>query len=113
MSNVRWSLALFAGFVAACGSPGTALAPSGEPLGEAANLTVRPVFTIAALLLEPTELRGLVAQPYSVVRSESGEQRIRQVLTSAMAVKRFGSRVRWTVLCDSLPRAASRLRVVT
>jgi len=83
MSNVRWSLALFAGFVAACGSPGTALAPSGKPLGEAAGLTVRPIFTIAALLLEPTELRGLVAQPYDVVRSESGEQRIRQVLTSA------------------------------
>ena len=80
MYKVRWSLALLVGLVAACGAPGTAIAPSRAPVAEGAGLSLRPIATIAALLLEPFELRGLVAQPFDVVRSESGEQRARQVL---------------------------------
>ena len=80
MYKVRWSLALLIGLVAACGAPGTAIAPSPAPAAQSANLSLRPITTIAALLLEPLDLRGLVAQPFDLVRSESGEQRTLQVL---------------------------------
>lgn len=83
MSKARWSLALCAGLVAACASAGTALAPSGGLAALRTGLSVRSITTIAALLLEPHEMRGLVAQPYELVRSESGEQRILQVLNRA------------------------------
>ena len=49
-------------------------------MADGAGLSMRPITTIAAQLLSPLELRGLVARPFTVVRSESGEQRIRQVL---------------------------------
>jgi hypothetical protein len=72
--------------IAACSSPGTAIAPSRAPLAEGAGLSVRPIATIATQLLSPLELRGLVARPFTVVRSESGEQRIRQVLVGVGGV---------------------------
>ena len=87
MYKVRWSLALLIGLVAACGAPGTAIAPGRAPVSETVGLTVRPIANIAALLLEPLELRGLVAQPFDVVRSESGEQRARQVLVGVGSVE--------------------------
>jgi hypothetical protein len=80
MYKVRWSLALLIGLVAACGAPGTAIAPSPAPAAQSASLSLRPIATIAALLLEPLDLRGLAAQPFDLVRSESGEQRTLQVL---------------------------------
>jgi hypothetical protein len=48
---------------------------------------MRPITTIAAQLLSPLELRGLVARPFTVIRSESGEQRVRQVLVSVSGVE--------------------------
>ena len=87
MCKVRWSLALLIGLVAACGAPGTAIAPSRAPIAESAGLSLRPIANIAALLLEPLELRGLVAQPFDIVRSESGEQRARQVLIGVGGVE--------------------------
>ena len=87
MYKVRWSLALLVGLVAACGAPGTAIAPSRAPVAESAGLSLRPITTIAALLFEPFELRGLVAQPFDLVRSESGEQRTRQVLLGVGGVE--------------------------
>ena len=80
MCKARWSLALLVGLVAACGAPSTAIAPSRAPLADGAGLNVRPIAPIAAQLLTPLELRSLVARPFTLVRSESGEQRTRQVL---------------------------------
>ena len=80
MCKARWSLALLVGLVAACGAPSTAIAPSRAPLADGAGLNVRPIATIAAQLLTPQEVRSLVARPFTLVRSESGEQRTRQVL---------------------------------
>jgi hypothetical protein len=48
---------------------------------------MRPIASIAALILSPLELRGLVARPFIVVRSETGEQRARQVLVGAGGVE--------------------------
>ena len=87
MYKVRWSLALLIGLVAACSAPGTAIAPSRATVAESAGLTFRPIANIAALLFEPLELRGLVVQPIDVVRSESGEQRARQVLLGASGIE--------------------------
>lgn len=87
MYRVRWSLALLVGLVAACSAPNTAIAPSRVPLAESAGLALRPIASIAALILEPQELRGLVAQPFDVVRSESGEQRARQVLVGVGGIE--------------------------
>ena len=87
MYRVRWSLALLVGLVAACSAPNTAIAPSRVPVGESAGLTLRPIASIAALILEPLELRGLVAQPFDVVRSESGEQRARQILVGVGGIE--------------------------
>lgn len=83
MYKSRWSLSLLIGIIAACSAPGTAIAPSTPALAASAGLNVRPIMSIAAALIAPTELSGLIAQPFSLVRSESGEQRIRQILTSA------------------------------
>lgn len=87
MYRVRWSLALLVGLVAACSAPNAAIAPSRVPLAESAGLRLRPIASIAALILEPMELRGLVAQPFDVVRSESGEQRARQVLVGVGGIE--------------------------
>lgn len=87
MYKVRWSLALLVGLFAACSAPNTAIAPSRAPLAEGAGLSMRPIANIAALLLEPLELRGLVAQPFTLVRSESGEQRVRQLLVGVSGVE--------------------------
>ncbi len=87
MYKVHWALALLISLVAACGAPGTAIAPSRTPVAVTAGLTLRPIANIAALLLEPLELRGLVDQPVDVVRSESGEQRARQVLIGVGGVE--------------------------
>jgi hypothetical protein len=87
MHKVRWSLALLVGIVAACGAPDTAIAPSRVPVAESAGLALRPIASIAALLFEPLELRGLVAQPFDMVRSESGEQRARQILVGVGGVE--------------------------
>ena len=87
MYKVRWLLALLVGLVAACGAPNTAIAPSRVPVAESAGLTLRPIASIAALLFEPLELRGLVAQPFDMVRSESGEQRARQILVGVGGVE--------------------------
>ena len=87
MYKVRWSLALLVGIVAACSAPDTAIAPSRVPVAESAGLALRPITTIAALMLEPLELRGLVAQPFNMVRSESGEQRARQILVGVDGVE--------------------------
>ena len=80
MYRYRWVLSLLVAVIAACSSPDAAIAPSRARLAEGAGLSMRPITTIAAQLLAPLELRGLVARPFTVVRSESGEQRIRQVL---------------------------------
>ncbi len=80
MCKARWSLALIGGLIAACGAPSSAIAPSHAPLANGVGLNVRSITTIAAQLLTPLELRGLVARPFTLVRSESGEQRTRQVL---------------------------------
>ena len=87
MYRYRWALSLLVAVIAACSSPGTAIAPSRAPLAEGAGLSVRPIATIAAQLLSPLELRGLVARPFTVVRSESGEQRVRQVLVGVSGVE--------------------------
>jgi len=87
MYKVQWTLAFLVGLVAACGAPGTAIAPSHAPLAESAGLRLRPITTIAALMLEPLELRGLVAQPFAMVRSEGGEQRARQILVGVDGVE--------------------------
>ena len=87
MYKVRWALSLLVALVAACSTPGTAIAPSRAPLAEGAGLNMRPITTIAAQLLSPLELRGLVTRPFTVVRSESGEQRVRQVLVGVSGVE--------------------------
>jgi len=87
MYRFRLMLSFAVAVIAACSSPGTAIAPSRAPLAEGAGLSVRPIATIATQLLSPTELRGLVARPFTVVRSESGEQRIRQVLVDINGVE--------------------------
>ncbi|MFZ9218654.1 MAG: hypothetical protein ACO23F_04675 [Candidatus Limnocylindrus sp.] len=88
MYKVRWSLALLMiSLLAACGAPSTAIAPSRSPLAEGAGLAVRPIAAIAAQILSPQELRRLVAQPFTLVRSDSGEQRVRQVLVGASGVE--------------------------
>lgn len=87
MYKFRWMLSLLVAVIAACSSPGTAIAPSRAPLTEGAGISVRPIAIVAAQILSPLELRGLVAKPFIVVRSESGEQRIRQVLISADGVE--------------------------
>ena len=87
MYKVRWALSLLVALIAACSTPGTAIAPSRAPLAEGAGLSMRPIANMAALLLEPLELRGLVAQPFTLVRSESGEQRVRQVLVGISGVE--------------------------
>ncbi len=83
MYKVRWSLTLLVALIAACSTPSTAIAPGRTPVVASAGLNVRPITHIAAVLLEPLELRGLVAQPFDLVRSESGEQRVRQVMVGA------------------------------
>ena len=87
MHKARWSLALLVGLVAACGAPSTAIAPSRAPFADRAGLNVRPISTIATQILTPLELRGLVARPFTLVRSESGEPRTRQVLVGADGVE--------------------------
>ena len=87
MYRVRWALSLLIAVTAACSSPGTAIAPSRAPLADGAGVSVRPIAIVAAQILSPLELRGLVAKPFIVVRSESGEQRIRQVMISADGVE--------------------------
>ena len=87
MYRVRWALSLLVAVTAACSSPGTAIAPSRAPLADGAGISVRPIAIVAAQILSPLELRGLVAKPFIVVRSESGEQRIRQVMISADGVE--------------------------
>ena len=86
MCKTRWTLALLVGLVAACGAPSTAIAPSRAPLADGAGLNVRSITTIAAQLLTPLEVRNLVARPFTLVRSESGEQRTRQVLDGSDGV---------------------------
>ena len=80
MYRARWALSVLVAITAACTSPGTAIAPSRAPLAEGAGLSIRPITIVAAQILSPLELRGLVARPFTLVRSESGEQRTRQVL---------------------------------
>ena len=80
MSKVRWTLALIVGSIAACGAPSAALAPSQRPLTTLAGASVRSITQIAADLLSPLEVRGLTATPLRLVRSESGEVRVRQLL---------------------------------
>ena len=87
MCKARWSLALLVGLVAACGAPSTAIAPSRAPLADGAGLNVRSITTIAAQLLTPLEVRGLVPRPFALVHSESGEPRTRQVLVGADGVE--------------------------
>jgi len=87
MYRFRLMLSLAVAVIAACSSPGAAIAPSRAPLAEGAGLSIRPITTIAAKILSPLELRALVARPFSVVRSESGEQRIRQVLVGVSGVE--------------------------
>jgi hypothetical protein len=87
MYRFRLMLSFAVAVIAACSSPGTAIAPSRAPLAEGAGLSVRPIATIATQLLSPLELRGLVARPFTVVRSESGEQRVRQVLVGMNGVE--------------------------
>ena len=87
MYRNRWALALLVGLVAACGAPSTAIAPSRAPLAHGVELNIRSINTIAAGILSPMELRGLVARPFTLVRSESGEQRVRQVLVGVDGVE--------------------------
>ena len=87
MCKARWALSVLVAITAACTSPGTAIAPSRAPLADGAGLNVRPIATIAAQLLTPLELRSLVARPFTLVRSESGEQRTRQVLVGSDGVE--------------------------
>ena len=83
MSNLRVSLAVVITMFAACGAPSTAIAPSHGPAVEGAGLNIRSITTVAAALNEPLALSGIVASPLTLVRSDSGEQRMRQVLTGA------------------------------
>jgi len=83
MSNLRVSLAVVITMFAACGAPSTAIAPSPGPAVEGAGLNIRSITTVAAALDEPLALSGIVASPLTLVRSDSGEQRMRQVLTGA------------------------------
>jgi hypothetical protein len=87
MYRFRLMLSFAVAVIAACSSPGTAIAPSRAPLAEGAGLSVRPIATIAMQLFSPLELKGLVARPFTVVRSESGEQRVRQVLVGMNGVE--------------------------
>ena len=87
MCKARWSLALIVGLVAACGAPSTAIAPSRAPIANGAGLNIRSITAIAAGILSPMELRSLVARPFTLVRSESGEQRVRQVLVGVDGVE--------------------------
>ena len=87
MYRYQWGLSLLVAVIAACSSPGAAIAPSRAPLAEGAGLNMRPITIVAAQLLSPLELRGLVARPFTVVRSESGEQRVRQVLVGVSGVE--------------------------
>ncbi|MFM8915667.1 MAG: hypothetical protein ACKOFY_05360 [Candidatus Limnocylindrus sp.] len=87
MYKARWSLALLVGLLAACGAPSTAIAPSRVPIADSAGISMRPITVVAAEILSPLELRGLVARPFTLVRSESGEQRTRQVLVSSDGVE--------------------------
>ena len=87
MCKARWSLALLVSLVAACGAPSTAIAPSRAPLAHGAGVNIRSITTIAAGILSPLELQGLVARPFTLVRSESGEQRVRQVLVGVGGVE--------------------------
>ena len=87
MSKVRWTLALIVGSIAACGAPSAALAPSQRPMATLAGASVRSITQIAADLLSPLEVRGLTATPLRLVRSESGEQRVRQVLVGVGGVE--------------------------
>ena len=82
MHKFRWMLSLLVAVIAACSSPGTAIAPSRAPLAEGAGISARPIAIVATQIFSPLELRGLVAKPLIVVRSESGEQRTRQVMIS-------------------------------
>jgi len=87
MYKARWSLALLVGLLAACGAPSTALAPSRVPIADSAGINMRPITVVAAEILSPLELRSLVARPFTLVRSESGEQRTRQVLVGPDGVE--------------------------
>jgi hypothetical protein len=87
MSNVRWLLALLIGLAAACGAPSTAIAPGSEPAANAVGLTIRSITTIAEQLLPPLELHDLAVRPFTLVRSESGEPRTRQVLVGSDGVE--------------------------
>jgi hypothetical protein len=83
MYRTRWALSVLVAITAACSSPGTAIAPSRTPLAEEAGISIRPITIVAAQILSPLELRDLVAKPFIVVRSESGELRTRQVMIGA------------------------------
>jgi hypothetical protein len=87
MYKSRWTIALLVGLVTACGAPSTAIAPSRAPLADGAGLKHRSIAAIAAQLLTPLEVRGLVARPIAIVRSESGEPRTRQVLVGGGGVE--------------------------
>jgi len=87
MCKSRWTLALLVGLVAACGAPSTAIAPSRAPMANGAGLNIQSITAIAAGILSPMELRSLVARPFTLVRGESGEQRVRQVLVGADGVE--------------------------
>ena len=87
MCKTRWTLALLVGLVAACGAPSTAIAPSRAPMANGAGLNIQSITAIAAGILSPMELRSLVARPFTLVRSESGEQRVRQVLVGVDGVE--------------------------
>ena len=87
MYRVRWTFALLIGILAACSTPDAAIAPSRTFDAERTGLIIRPITTIAALLVKPSDLRALVATPLTLVRSESGEQRTRQVLVGKDGVE--------------------------
>jgi hypothetical protein len=87
MYRYQWGLSLLVAVIAACSSPDAAIAPSRAPLADGAGISVRPIAIVAAQILSPLELRGLVARPFNVVRSEGGEQRIRQVLVGVGGVE--------------------------
>lgn len=80
MSKVRWTLSLVVALVAACGAPTTALAPSQHTPSRLISSSVRSITQIGTELLGPLGVQGLAAAPLRVVRSESGELRLRQLL---------------------------------
>lgn len=82
MYRARWGVLLVL-IVVACGAPAAVRAPGTSPAVVGAGVTLRPVSTIAALLLEPLALRGTKVQPFSLVRSESGEPRVRQIMIAS------------------------------